>query len=425
MLKFKSLYDSKLKPLFDICYSGITNITAEIFSRENKLTVPLFIYALCHTNGLNKTFDDVVSDFKLDRILNITKGAIMNKRKIIRSKHFRKINKKLIDQIFTYNKYKIKIVDGSIFYLPKSFTEYGFQLSNNGKCCKVLLSVILDAETKIPISYHIHKTFNERKAFIRQLSYLEEGDLVIFDGGYFSNELISTLNEHNIDYIFRISENKNIVKQLNENKRNDMIVEHYLNKKKIIQLRVIKYTYKDIDKEHNELIKEKKYKKEKKKDVVRNGHKSNTYYLTTSLINRYTLPEFMNLYNERWEIEIYFNYLKYYLSLGKIRSKSYESLKQDLYINQFISIISLYIKYLLKKENEYQYKANQHINTHTCIYIVVSKLMELILLKYKHNSRYVKSNVCNIRTGVRAPRLTFVRVEYACILNSLLTQTRA
>lgn len=33
---------------------------------------------------------------------------------------------------------------------------------------------------------------------------------------------------------------------------------------------------------------------------------------------------------------------------------------------------------------------------HTCIHIVVSHLMKIILLDYKSNSRVVKSNICNI-----------------------------
>lgn len=341
--KFQKLIDSKLMSLLNRCFCEIHKINKEIFSKKNILTAQLFLYILCTTNGLKKSFDDTVSDLRLSHKLQITKGAIMNKRKLIKAKHIQKINDELVSEIFKNKKGLTTIVDGSYIYPPKSFTKFGFQLSNNGTCCKALLSVILDAETQIPISFHLHKTQNERAAFIKQLDWLDEEDLVIFDGGYFSNELVSVLKERKIDFIFRMSEAKNLIKELNKKKSNDLLLDYCLDKNKnIIKLRAIKYTYNDINKECGKQLINIKYQKARRNDKLRNAHKANTYYLITSLTNKFKRVDFMNLYNDRWGVETYFRYLKCDLSLNNIRSKSIETLKQDLCIHHFISIISLY-----------------------------------------------------------------------------------
>lgn len=393
---FRAVYDRSIKPFIDTLTNAVNSIIEEVSSKMNKLTVPLFIYSLCHTNGLGKSFDEVVSDLKLNNKIAITKGAIMNKRKVIRATHIKSLNKRLTDHIFKNDQHKVKIVDGSFLYLPKQFTKYGFQLSNNGSCCKILLSTIIDAETSIPISMHIHKTLNERDAFVKQLNFLERDDLVIFDGGYFSKELVCILNDRHLQYIFRISDTTIFAKQLNKQQKNDLLINYQLEKNYDVQLRAIKYTYKDISNELGSLITKKKYIKSRQIDQKRKSHKSNIYYLVTSYVNKYTLAEFMTLYNDRWKIELYFRYLKHDLSFDRIRAKSYDTLKQDLYIHHFISIVSLYIKYLLTKENNRHFRPNQYINTKTCTYIVISKLMEIILLKYKSGNRRTKENVCNI-----------------------------
>lgn len=94
-----------------------------------------------------------------------------------------------------------------------------------------------------------------------------------------------------------------MAKELNQKKVNELITNYSLNKNKSVTLRVIKYTYDNINKKC-ELLKENKFKKARKKDQVRNAHKANIYYLVTSFVDKYTVYEFMDLYNSRWEIEM-------------------------------------------------------------------------------------------------------------------------
>lgn len=116
---------------------------SEIFLNENKLNFSLCTYILCQTNGLNQTYDTAICALKCNNIANFSKGAIMNRRDVIKPKYFRQLNDALIDHIMKNQKCdaKIKIVDGSHIHLPKRFTKYGFHLSNNRKCCAALRPV--------------------------------------------------------------------------------------------------------------------------------------------------------------------------------------------------------------------------------------------------------------------------------------------
>lgn len=180
----------KLLSLFDTCHEEVTKISNENKLKKNKLSFSLLLYILSQTNGGCKTFDDVVAKLKIDKVVNITKGAIMNKRKKLKARYYKNLNDVLVDHII--NKLEItnkshKIVDGTIIYLPKSFTKYGFGLSNNDQSCSALLSVIIDAKTRIPITFNISKDKDERAAFIKQTTYLNPGDTIVFDRGYFSD----------------------------------------------------------------------------------------------------------------------------------------------------------------------------------------------------------------------------------------------
>lgn len=111
------------------------------------------------------------------------------------------------------------------------------------------------------------------------------------------------------------------------------------------------------------------------------------------------------------------------MSLNNIRSRSYQTLQQDLYAagalaharNQFISIISFYIKYVgralarppLTEEN-IKKPLSEQINAHTCIDVVVSNLMKILLLKFnKQSKKYWVTKMSEIgRAHARPPVIT-------------------
>ena len=82
------------------------------------------------------------------------------------------------------------------------------------------MSSLFDIDKKIPINYHISESLNERELLILQLDYVNKGDTLIMDGGYYSKKLIDILIDRKINFIFRSpSSNLFVQSYNNDNKK--------------------------------------------------------------------------------------------------------------------------------------------------------------------------------------------------------------
>jgi len=149
--------------------------------------------------------------------------------------------------IWKIKKPRIINVDGSFLNLHKN--SYGYEYaSDNKNYCKAIISCIYDIENKIPINYYLFKQRNERDAFKQQIKYLRKGDIVIFDRGYFSYDIIDILNNKGINYIFRLKNNKKEVKYLIDNNLKEYI---FINKN--IYNKVVQYNINDSSEDYYEI----------------------------------------------------------------------------------------------------------------------------------------------------------------------------
>ena len=90
-----------------------------------------------------------------------------------------------------------------------------------------------------------------------------------------------------------------------------------------------------------------KYSKKKiKLRIIKYVINKKVYYLGTTIYNQ-NIEYFKNLYWKRWKVEINFRYSKYNLSMNNIKSKTKNSIIQDIYIHNFMFIISSYLQYSL------------------------------------------------------------------------------
>ena len=75
----------------------------------------------------------------------------------------------------------------------------------------------------MPINYCLFANNNEKYALLYQSKYLQQNNIVVFDRGYFSYELLFILMEHNIKVIFRVRENLKITECLENDKKTYMM----------------------------------------------------------------------------------------------------------------------------------------------------------------------------------------------------------
>jgi len=120
--------------------------------------------------------------------------------------YFDKIKDNILKDIYSNNTSRRFIaVDGSQLNLNKSLSKNDFKLSKNKNYTTGLLSSLFDTKKKIPIDYYLSNgKITETECLYKQLDKVNKNDVLIMDRGYYSEKLMETLHNKNINYIFRI-----------------------------------------------------------------------------------------------------------------------------------------------------------------------------------------------------------------------------
>ena len=341
----------KIKKFQKILNSNIKNINNKIIKRNRKIDFKDIIYGSIYKIVNNTSYEDVTVQINknfINKNINnkVTKSAFIQKRNDIPNEYFLNINNSFINYIYeNIKKPRIIAVDGSFLNLYKSFDKYGYEYASDNKSyCKAIISCLYDIENKIPINYYLFKKRDERDAFKEQIKYLRKGDIVIFDRGYFSYDIIDILNKKSINYIFRLKYNKKEVQLMKNNNLNE-----YIFKNKNIDFKVVNYRVKDSDED---------------------------YYLFTNLIYK-SINDLKDLYWKRWKVELHFKESKYNLSLNNINLKTENSLKQEIYIHNLLFILY----YFLNIDNNNLIKTKYKINNKTGIKIFSENIIYLLIFQ--------------------------------------------
>lgn len=243
--------------------------------------------------------------------------------------------------------YRLSAIDGSKLNLPfneESAKEFGIQ-NSSGDQIQALSSGLYDVLNGIIIDASIAPfSASEKELAMQHLDYLEsishDKELIIFDRGYPSAELIKHLEEKGFKYLMRCSSTF-IRKIKSKAVSDDCIVEHKFNSnKEKFRLRYIKLTLSTVAEE----------------------------YLITNLFDEeFTSEDFKQLYHLRWEIETNYDDIKNKLELENFSGTSPFALKQDFFATMFLRNMASMMIFENKEEidklhnngeNKYRYKAN-------------------------------------------------------------------
>jgi hypothetical protein len=363
----------KIKNFQKILNNNIKNINNKIIKRNRKIDFRDIIYGSIYKSINNTSYEDVTYQINKTFInknidITITKSAFIQKRNDIPNEYFLNINDSFINFIYkNIKKPRIIAVDGSFLNLYKNFDKYGYEYaSENKNYCKAIISCLYDIDNKIPINYYLFKKRDERDAFKEQIKYLRTGDIVIFDRGYFSYDIIEKLNKKGINYIFRLKCNKKEVQYMKNNNINN-----YIFKIKNINYKTVSYKINDSEED---------------------------YYLFTNLIHK-SIDELKDLYWKRWKVELHFKESKYNLSLNNINLKTENSLKQEIYIHNLLFILYYFFNI---ENNDYLLKTKYKINNKTGIKIFSENIIYLLIFNkltkscFEKIKKYFKLIIINI-----------------------------
>jgi hypothetical protein len=298
---------------------------------------------------------------------SFSKSAFVQCRKKIQPEVFQYLNQRLIEEFYTDNEASVKLrqgfrllsVDGSKITLPntkKLAGEYG--VSKNQTDTEVVqarVSVLYDVLNRYVLDSEVSAlATGERTLALNHLEHTQVNDLVIYDRGYPSFELIYEHHKRGVDFLIRVRQDfSNVIHTFFESGKRTQIVKIYSGvNTKSTKGKYDKNTFVEIR-------------------LVRVELSSNeTEILMTSLKDEIKYPDtiFKELYGLRWGVETFYDELKNKLKVEYFSGYSKVSILQDFYAAIFVSNVQSLIVGEIndelheRTETKYEYRVNSNLS---------------------------------------------------------------
>lgn len=362
---------SLMKTLGYLCDA---RVKSSYFSRERKmdfLSIITFILNLTK-KSLQLELDDFFRDVQGSET-RITKQAFSKARQKISPKAFSILSERLIRLFYTatdlktFKGYRLSAIDGSTVELkntPELRAAFGYAENGVTQIARARVSGLYDLENDIMIDALIDQyNIDEREFAIKHIKKLLEyglqKDLILFDRGYPSKELIAFLIKNGIDFVMRVS--TFFLKEVNQVKGHDEIIK-FRYKREEYQLRVIKV-------------------------MLETGEAE---ILITSILDQsFSNKDFKGLYFKRWGIETKYNIIKHKLELENFTGEKPITVEQDfnasIYLSNMAALAKISADEKIQERNQdkdlkYEYQTNTNI--------LIGKLKDrLILLLLEPNEQ--------------------------------------
>lgn len=404
------IFSASLKDTFRIKPTDFTRIRKQSF-QETLLFLMTRI-----TKTLSIEIDSFVAELNrikcMDKIETFTKSAFVQYRQKIDANVFKHLSHRFVEEFYSDNDDNIKLwqgfrllaVDGSSLTLPqtKDLKEH-FGLTKNktetpvvqgriSTLYDVLNCIVIDS-TLAPLSQ------SEKQLAINHLESAVEGDLILYDRGYPSFELMYEHDKRNIDFLFRVHTHFN--KQ----------VEAFIASEKTTQIvKIYPPQHRNLD--------DKEYTRHNfiNARLSRVVLPDNTVeVLISSLIKEQEYKDeiFKDLYFKRWKVELFYDELKNKLLLANFSGYTIQAIFQDFYSSIFVSNIqSLLVKEIneelenSKGRTKYQYKVNANLSYG----ILKNRILDIFLSNKPMDaitdeiSSLLKRHTIPIRLGRNIPR---------------------
>lgn len=338
----------------DIIFMCHTRTKSTYFTRAGKMgfkNMVLFIL-----NFVKKSIQ-IELDLFFKNIQNsesITKQGYSEARQKISPTAFIKMADAIIswfygdDDFKTFKGYRLSAIDGSILELNNSERlreTFGYVENKTIKLARAKASGIYDIENDMMLTSIITKyDTSERELAIKLIEKLKEiglkNELILFDRGYPSKNLVSYLEHSKIKYLMRVS--SQFIKVVNEAREEDQIVEVKIDEQ-IVRIRVLRFL---LDSKEEELL------------------------ITNLFDESLSINDFKALYFKRWGIETKYDELKNRLQIENFTGDTAIAVEQDfyasIYLSNMVAIAKAETNEKVMQKNEgkdlkYEYKVNTNI----------------------------------------------------------------
>lgn len=383
----------------DFTFKCSNRIKPSYFTRSREMGFKENI--LFMLNMLNKSLQTELNDF-FEKILRkdakISKQAFSQNRQKIKPSAFIELNDRITQVIYQecneytlWRGYRLSAVDGTILELPNTETlrkEFGYSANQRTQVARAKASCVFDLKNKIIIKSKIDKVGTSEREMAEELilDMIKDSnfkELVLFDRGYPSGKLISTLMENKVYFVMR--NRLKLYKKGIDPQKNDQKITIKYNKKEYL-VRVIKFK---LDSGIEEVL------------------------LTNLFDESLTTNDFKTLYFMRWGIEVKYDELKNRLEIENFSGITKIAIEQDFYASIYLSNMFELSKKdsdeIIKQEQEgkelkYEYKTNSNILIGTLKDKFIMMFLEKSKKKRVKMYTEIMEEVANCRIPIRPNR---------------------
>lgn len=392
------------------------DLTRFILAKKGKTT----------TMELNNYFKEIEK-----RENTVSKQAFSKQRRNLNPKVFIELNKDYVKRIYEqseikkYKGYLVTAIDGSSIEIPNTKElQEEYDCKSTGQTihrttARALASGIYDVENNVMIDAILSKrTDGERLLAKHNLNSMldilgdETNIITIFDRGYISIDLLLTLMETQIKYLFRLP-STTFKEERQSLKTDDEIIDILLTSDMI-------YGLKDpIKKDKAKQLK--KLRVRMVKIVLSTGE---VEYLLTNIDNSIMCTsEIGELYYKRWGIELAYDVIKNKLNIENISGTNQLIIEQDFYaqillfnmVEDLRNDSNKVVKNNKKENLKYEYKVNMNILVGTfreyMIKIAVEDDDDKRRIMYTYMLDEIVSNLVPIRPKRSNPRKPYTGIN--------------
>ena len=428
-------HDRMINTFIDINTEGIKNIgklNNKSFTRNRKMPFNEFIRFILMKKGKTTTME-LNNYFKeIHKKENtVTKQSFSKQRKNLNPQVFVELNKNYVTRFYgeaevkKFKNHIITAIDGSHIEIPNTEEireEYNCTSTGQTKhrsIARAVASGLYDVQNNIMIDCILGKrTDGERSLAKENISNMlnllgdKENIITIFDRGYISVDMLLTLMDANIKYLFRLPEKtfKNERSSLNSD---DGIITIKLTSSRMKNLssESLKLKAKQLQEIHVRMVKIELSTGEMK-------------YLVTNIGSDFMNTKYIGeLYYKHWGIELAYGVIKNKLDIENISGKSRLIIEQDFYaqillfnmLEDLRNDADKVVKDNKKEEQKYDYKVNINILVGTfreyVIMIALEENTEIRTKMYMSMIDEIVANLVPIRFGRSYPRKPYTGVN--------------
>jgi hypothetical protein len=282
------------------------------------------------------------------QIRTITKGALTQARAKLKPEAFKELDRVTQESFYkesgcyTWDRYQIRVVDGSTMVLPqhesitREFGVHKFGPYADTPRSLARISLLYDPLNGITIDGQISGySTSEKELCNAHLEHVKKGDLLIFDRLYAGFDLMNTLHNRKVDFLFRMKEGWwKKVREFKNQPHDDQVVDLQTNEG-TLKVRLVKVK-------------------------LENGEQH--IFCTSVMGKQFTAQDFSDLYQSRWGIEETYKTLKNWVELENFSGKTALAIKQDFFSKIFLmNLCTAYshpVAEQIKKEKE-NYQINR------------------------------------------------------------------